>query len=1272
MLTRLLAGEWRNTGVSAANVSILERCFGGDTTCTGIAAWRVTNPATPAVQPTALTPAAAVTTDPKPITIAFVISPTRNATLTKMSGTAAAGTPVTISIMPFSAYDPGNVASLGNSTDWAGNWTTVYNSSWPGSGAASVQQVTLIAPFTVSAGTNYTVMVSTNNMTSTTTLACLHWLGNVTSTLYSDSTLTVYQGGAFSFPAFNFNNSFFPTKMCAWRKLVISYDQLLDASCAPPPPPPLPPPVAIVTSTPAALVASLDDLIRALANTNVTSIDIRAAIRLNSTLTIAVDPGTTRTLTILGTAACNTADPRVLLCSLDAGGTSSVMTVPNNVSLTIGNLAIQNGLSAAAASGGCILADCATCSVTISAAVFTNCTARTTGNGGAITLRNGGSLTVRNSLFQQNTAAHGGAIMVFNATATITGTTFSYNTATIASTSTVVVAASDLVGPSGGGLSLQVATATVTGCTFTNNLAMSSDYVLVANPDLPQARGGGLFISQSINVVVSSSTFSGNQAYYGGGLYVVSTPQLQLLSSVLTNNTVSLGDGGGAYLQDCINATIADSLVANNAAGGHMGGGVAAFNSLSTNLLTIVRSSFTFNSAPSGCGGGLGFDTPLTLIINQSTVISGNTARSGGGLCCNLCKRIDLQNSFLFNNVATLGGGGAMVVANSPAYLVNVSMSFNSAPTGGAILSTTSYFKCENSSLTNNTATITHGGAISHASLDDGKQDLILLWTNLTGNTCEGGGGAVAAFSTRTLVLNNCNLLYNSIYGDNPMGGALMALGITRMFMRNSTAAYNTIAVVPSLTTSSPLGFVTGVNAIGAGNGGALWLGNALRVPVAIVGCTFTRNSAPSAGAIYVTGSVRLDIQLSSFFHDHSVGYASRGGAILSTQSATVDVADTYFFSCESNGGGVAWHGGTSASTYTRVMFEENEGIPGADMKGTVLQVAESSFVNITDSTFLNNIGIELADGTVAFVGDNTSSLYISNTLFDGNFAYLGGCLFTVRARCCSFSSCNSLTRVCLQTVASQASQMHISGVTFTNSFAFAGSVLFTEAVDFAPLDCSPVPCDTSSNNFASNYGQVYATPPTQFNIDIPESIRSGAPLPVVITLVDGFGTLVSDWTNTVATIESLADISGSLRTFYQHGQATFSNLVLHGDESQSYNMTFSIAGPKLFGNDVDSQSMSKTVQVQACEPGETFDTRVRECACAAGYGLIKTDNTCRACAADEVVPDGSLSCTACPVLSVPVSPTTCECIPGYFGAITGALDLLTALPDRADALFRL
>jgi hypothetical protein len=58
--------------------------------------------------------------------------------------------------------------------------------------------------------------------------------------------------------------------------------------------------------------------------------------------------------------------------------------------------------------------------------------------------------------------------------------------------------------------------------------------------------------------------------------------------------------------------------------------------------------------------------------------------------------------------------------------------------------------------------------------------------------------------------------------------------------------------------------------------------------------------------------------------------------------------------------------------------------------------------------------------------------------------------------------------------------------------------------VDFAPLNCAPAPCDVAEGNFASNYGQVISTPPTQFLIDMPARIRSGAPLPINVTLQDG------------------------------------------------------------------------------------------------------------------------------------------------------------------------
>ncbi len=68
------------------------------------------------------------------------------------------------------------------------------------------------------------------------------------------------------------------------------------------------------------------------------------------------------------------------------------------------------------------------------------------------------------------------------------------------------------------------------------------------------------------------------------------------------------------------------------------------------------------------------------------------------------------------------------------------------------------------------------------------------------------------------------------------------------------------------------------------------------------------------------------------------------------------------------------------------------------------------------------------------------------------------------------------------------------------------GGVLYTESLDRQALNCSPLPCLMfDQNNTASNYGDVQAMPPsTTFHISMPDAVRSGAPLPLNITLLDG------------------------------------------------------------------------------------------------------------------------------------------------------------------------
>jgi hypothetical protein len=95
---------------------------------------------------------------------------------------------------------------------------------------------------------------------------------------------------------------------------------------------------------------------------------------------------------------------------------------------------------------------------------------------------------------------------------------------------------------------------------------------------------------------------------------------------------------------------------------------------------------------------------------------------------------------------------------------------------------------------------------------------------------------------------------------------------------------------------------------------------------------------------------------------------------------------------------------------------------------------------------------------------------------------------------------------MCSQTVPSQALQLRLSGVTFRNNRADLAALMFTEAVDFAPLNCAPVACDTAVNNSAALSRQLIATPPTQIVVVMPVSVRSGAPLPISIVLYDGCG----------------------------------------------------------------------------------------------------------------------------------------------------------------------
>ena len=1207
--------EWQNPQLSPAPVYVAQGCY-SNSACAGVDAWRIV--ATPAV----LAPAAPSSAQ----ALIFAVTPsTAGVTLTGLTAAVPTGTNVTIFARlnrnPFPV--PGMV-----SVSSASRYTVLWAGLWPAGGGpvpllASGSSVALPA-----LNASAFVVVSAG-----APLACASTLGSPGDPLFSDGFLSVSQGGALT----NFSTAGATGTSCAWAGLSFTYTTA--AACAPAPPAPAP---ALTIDRTIVLVLSLADMLAALANASVVSIVLDAPIDLaGAELVPALGADGTRTLIIEGGNACHRLSGSLPLCSIDAGGLSRVIRIGEGVSLTLAHLSLINGMAPAGGFGGCVLLNCSSCSLSVDTLYLQNCSAPNAGGGG-MAIMGGGTLSAQALEASGCSAALGGAVMATNCTASLNGS-YVHDSLAVGSAAALVPLAealSDMPGVAGGGVALFGVTARVTACTFDSNAAMTTAVMLLSNPGFEQARGGGLFAFNSA-LLVSGGVFTNNTAYYGGGVYVENSVAT-LASCALVGNIATLGDGGGAFIKDCSgDVVLSASLVSANSAGGHTGGGVGVMNA----SFILRGSTINANSAPDGCGGGVGLDAGAEVQVQQGTVVSANSARAGGGLCCSQCDVMFIADSFVWGNVALGGAGGGVYTTLSPTTLVNATLASNTASAGGAVAAVSTSLNITGSSLHDNVATDTHGGALLHDASDDGLATLVVMRSVLANNVCAAAGGAVALLSSASAMFSFVTFTNNSITAAAPTGGALMALNVASLSVANSSFASNFIKVVSELTSLTKLGYVSSVAALGAGCGGALWVGADTPMHADVSGTLFQLNWGSWGGAMYVTGAMNFTLRWSTIIDGHAYGESSEGGGIMTDMNTVALISDTLFDSCEAVRGGAGWHGGSSQVNYTNCVFDENEAKPGDDTRGSALFVGEgASAVYVNTSIFMDNMGEGTCAGTVSQGRSDQNFLSISNSLFDSNNAYVGGALVVAAY--------------------TQATQFALSGVTFSRNTAYIGGVLFSEADTWQDLDCAPLPCNTTGlANAARDYGAIFATPAKYINITIPSSVRSGAPLPVSVSLYDGFMQLINDWDTLLVTITTDALLVGSTRTFYASGAAVFSSLSLKGNENTSYTLTFTVNGANLFGNDENERTATATVAVQACQPGERFDFDAMDCACATGWGLVVDDHSCRQCTADEVVPPGGLSCVACPALSAPVAVDQCECIPGYFGTLVGATGACTQCP---------
>jgi len=162
--------------------------------------------------------------------------------------------------------------------------------------------------------------------------------------------------------------------------------------------------------------------------------------------------------------------------------------------------------------------------------------------GGAIACKNNSSPTIKNCVFQDNKAVdmngsqgeeNGGAIYCYNSSPSITGCTFSGNSARTY----------------GGAVYCSSSSPTITDCTFSGNRVLS--------------RGGAVYCSGSSPSIINC-TFSGNSTsqHYGGAIYCSSSSPT-VVNCLFSGNSANW-DGGAIYCTSSSSPTITNCTFSGN------------------------------------------------------------------------------------------------------------------------------------------------------------------------------------------------------------------------------------------------------------------------------------------------------------------------------------------------------------------------------------------------------------------------------------------------------------------------------------------------------------------------------------------------------------------------------------------------------------------------------------------------------------------------------------------------------------------------------------
>ena len=440
-------------------------------------------------------------------------------------------------------------------------------------------------------------------------------------------------------------------------------------------------------------------------------------------------------------------------------------------------------------------------SLILSGGTFSGCSAIElndyAGTGGAVETY-GGTFSVQDALFVNNSTegvgGSGGAIALLYTTSTVTGGTFSGNSAYF-----------------GGAIQQNAGTLAVTGAQFIGNKSVG-ETVTAYSPG-----GGALELHNGAETIVTGSTFTANTAMYGGAVfndtYNTAVSTASVADSVFDANSATL-QGGAIYNYADLTVTnsvfdgnfiVEDEATTWSSFGGAIantkngsltviggkfdgnsavqGGAIATFidyGSADSANLTVVDADFSLNA--STYGGGIYVQTGTT----DATVVTGgtftaNSASYGGGAICRCFGLMIVTGSEFVGNTAGNDGGAISF--------------WDSWDTGTGVA---------DAKFTGNTAL--YGGAISHSWA---SAPVAITGSTFTANggekTLQGGAIWNDAFSTGVVTVSGCTFDGNTA----AEGGAIYNAGNMKLGNVVLATASDTVVNAGSLA-------FTGANTLGA------------------------------------------------------------------------------------------------------------------------------------------------------------------------------------------------------------------------------------------------------------------------------------------------------------------------------------------------------------------------------------------------------------------------------------------------------------------------